>query len=132
MWKRQWANLEAHTEAAYVREAPAHQGAIRDSGANDEIGLVCRRNLDVYIGKAGLYGTRLGNLKVEGIEQVFGKAIEHGPCPDEALYFATDCYPSFIELARRFGDPQGLQVHFSPESMRYRWLDAALAGYRRY
>jgi MoaA/NifB/PqqE/SkfB family radical SAM enzyme len=132
MWKSKWANLEAHTEAAYVREAAAHQDAMRSSGANDEIGLVCRRNFDVYIGKAGLYGTRLGNLKAEGILKVFEKAIEHGPCPDEALYFATDCYPPFIELARRYGDPSGLKVHFSAESLRYRWLDTALAGYRRY
>ena len=131
-----WEHLEARTEATYCDKA------LQDSEEHDQgwssfvrpnyINLVCRSNLDLHSGNAGLYGPLHGNLKTDGAEQVFEKALDGGSISEESLYFSTSTIPSIYELAQEFGDTRGQKIYFHPASMRYRWLDLALAEYRRY
>jgi hypothetical protein len=39
--------------------------------------------------------------------------------------YDQDPLPSVQELAAQFGNADGQRVHFTPASMRYRWLDLA-------
>jgi hypothetical protein len=50
-----WADLEAHTEAAYVRRARAGDWPAARDRTPGELALVCRPNLDVCSGLAGHY-----------------------------------------------------------------------------
>jgi hypothetical protein len=121
-----WASLEAQTEAAYVRRALAGEWPAAPDPAVDELALVCRPNLDVYSGLAGLYRIRHGNLRADGITAVLDRALACGRRADDALWFADlDPLPGPAELAARYGDASGLGVHPSPESVRYLWLDRA-------
>ena len=125
-----WASLESYTEAAYVRQAlagdwPAGRSAAAERPAG-ELALVCRPDLSVFSGLAGLYRTRLGNLRADGVAAVLGRALAHGLRADDALWFADlDPLPDPAELAARYGDATGLGVHPDPESVRYLWLDRA-------
>jgi len=119
-----WANLEDHTEAAYVRRALAGDWPAAPSRGS-EIALVCRPSLDVYPGLAGLYRTRHGNLRADGVDAVLGRAVAHGIRADDELWFTLDPLPGPAELAARYGDPAGLGIHLYPESARYLWLDRA-------
>ncbi len=58
----QWTDLETRTEAAWVRRALAGNWPPIPDPAPGELALVCRPNLDVCSGLAGLYRTRHGNL----------------------------------------------------------------------
>ena len=93
--------------------------------APGELALVCRPNLDVYSGLAGLYRTRHGNLRADGIAEVLGRALAHGRQRDDELWFGPGPLPAPDELAARHGDATGLGVHLWPESVRYLWLDRA-------
>jgi len=84
---------------------------------------VCRPNLDVYSGLAGLYRVRHGNLRADGVAAVLGRALAHGRQRDWELWFGPGPLPAPDELAARYGDPAGLGVHPGPESVRYLWLD---------
>ena len=85
---------------------------------------MCRPDLSVFSGLAGLYRTRLGNLRADGVAAVLGRALAHGLRADDALWFADlDPLPGPAELAARYGDATGLGVHPDPESVRYLWLD---------
>jgi hypothetical protein len=55
--RRWWASLEAHTEAAYVRQALAGDWPTAPERPVGELALVCRPDLGVYSGLAGLYRT---------------------------------------------------------------------------
>jgi hypothetical protein len=123
-----WANLEAHTESAYVRRAVA--GAWPAPTRRDgELALVCRPNLDVWAGLAGRYRTRYGNLRTDGVEAVLDQALAHGVGAEEALWYTLDPLPTPAELAAHHGDPAGLGIHLSSQSVHYLWLDrAARAG----
>jgi hypothetical protein len=120
-----WANLEAHTEAAWVRRAltgdwpeqPPHNGQVLE--------LVCRPNLDLHHGTAGRYRRRHGNLRRDGAQVVFGRALAADGQPADALWFDLDPLPGVAELAAQHGDPHGQAVHFTATSVRYRWLDRA-------
>jgi hypothetical protein len=120
-----WADLEAHTEAAYVRRAVAGEWPAPSDRPEDELALVCRPNLDVHAGLAGLYRERHGNLRTDGVEAVLDRALAHGRRPDEALWFALDPIPAPAELAARHGDAAGLGIHTAAVSARYLWLDRA-------
>jgi hypothetical protein len=124
----QWKGLEARTEAAYVRLALAGDWPPIPDRTPGELALICRPNLDVYSGMAGLYRTRHGNLRTDGIATVLGRALARGREPDDALWFGPRPHPSPAELAARYGDPAGLGVHPTPESVRYLWLDRQRAG----
>jgi len=118
-----WTSLETRTEAAYVRQALAGDWPAIPDPAPGELALVCRPNLDVYSGLAGLYRVRHGNLRADGVAAVLGSALAHGRQRDDALWFGPGPLPAPDELAARYGDPAGLGVHMSPESARYLWLD---------
>ncbi len=134
-WKEMWRNLEAYTEGAYVVQASGDQG----SGAQtwvytptaDQISIVCRNNLDVYSGIPGNYERFHGNLREQGAEAVFHRAMERGPVSNDALYFGSDALPSVQELAAEVGAAQGMRIYFSAVEMRQRWLDLALVDYSR-
>ena len=118
-----WTTLETRTEAAYVRQAMAGDWPAIPDPAPGELALVCRPNLDVYSGLAGLYRVRHGNLRADGVAAVLGSALAHGRQRDDALWFGPGPLPAPDELAACYGDPAGLGVHMGPESARYLWLD---------
>ena len=121
-----WDSLEAQTEAAYVRRALAGDWSAAPERPAGELALVCRPDLGVYSGLAGLYRTRHGNLRADGVATVLDYALAHGLRADDALWFAgLDPLPGPAELAARYGDATGLGVHPGPESVRYLWLDRA-------
>jgi hypothetical protein len=125
----QWQNLGNYTEAAWVRKAQS--GGWDAACAPWElapprgIGLVCRPNLDVHTGEAGLYGQRHGNLRKDGAAATLRRAIEYGPISKNSLYRLPDPEPPIEALAAQNGDPQGQTLYFEASSMRYRWLDRA-------
>jgi len=122
---RMWTDLETRTEAAWVRRALAGDWPEVPDPAPGELTLVCRPNLDVYSGLPGLYRTRHGNLRTDGMAAVLGRALAHGRERDDALWVGPGPLPAPDELAARHGDTAGLGVHMGPESARYLWLDLA-------
>ncbi|MBV9382006.1 MAG: hypothetical protein JO242_15230 [Streptosporangiaceae bacterium] len=118
-----WAGLETRTEAAYVRQALAGDWPDIPDPAPGELALICRPNLDVHSGLAGLYRTRHGNLRTDGIATVLGRALARGREPDDVLWFGARPHPGPAELAACYGDATGLGVHPGPQSARYLWLD---------
>ena len=121
----QWTGLEARTESAYVRQALAGDWPPIPDPAPGELALVCRPNLDVYSGLAGLHRTRHGNLRTDGIATVLARALARGREPDDVLWFGPRPHPGPAELAARYGDATSLRIHPGPESVRYLWLDRA-------
>ena len=63
---------------------------------------------------------------------VFQNALERGPVSDDEIYFATNVLPTVQELANEVGMKNGTRVYFFAVEMRQRWLDVALAEYRRF
>lgn len=127
----QWQSLGDYTEAAWVRraqdggwEAACAPWELPQTGASG-ISLVCRPNLDVYTGEAGLYGQRHGNLRHDGVAVTLQRAVEHGPASKNRLYRLPDPEPKIAVLAEQYGDAQGQALYFEATSMRYRWLDRA-------
>jgi hypothetical protein len=118
-----WADLETRTVAAWVRRALADDWPDSPARAPGELALVCRPSFDVYSGLAGLYRTRHGNLRTDGVAAVRGRALERGRERDDELWFGPGPLPAPDELAARYGDADGLGVHMDPESARYLWLD---------
>jgi hypothetical protein len=120
-----WANLEAHTEAAWVARALAGDWPTWTRHDGKVLELVCRPNLDLHTGVAGWYRKRHGNLRTDGGQAVLGRALAQGGRSTDALWFGPDRLPSVAELAARHGDGGGQGVHFSADSVRYLWLDRA-------
>jgi hypothetical protein len=121
-----WADLAAHTEAAYRRRALDGAWQAPPESFGDELQLVCRPNLDLYWAIPGRYRQRFGNLRRDGAQDVLRTALAHSAASsDDALWFTLDPLPDMRTLAEWYGDPVGDRVHFSPQSVRYRWLDLA-------
>jgi hypothetical protein len=120
-----WANLEAHTEAAWVARALAGDWPTWTRHDGQVLELACRPNLDLHTGVAGWYRKRHGNLRTDGGQAVLGRALAQGGRSTDALWFGADPLPSVAELAARHGDRDGQGVHFSADSVRYLWLDRA-------
>jgi hypothetical protein len=131
MSRDRWPALDDYTEAAHRQRALDGDWPTYDPPARSEVGLVCRPDLDVYIGMPGVLRERLGYPRADGPEVVLERAIAHGPLSDDALYFGTDDFPSLPELAARFGDPAGQAVHFWFGSGRRLWCDRAASARRR-
>jgi hypothetical protein len=102
-----WANLEAHTEAAWGRRALAGHWPSFTRHDGEVLELVCRPNLDLHTGVAGRYRQRHGNLRTDGPQAALADALEEGGRSFEALWFGPDPLPSVAELAARHGDPEG-------------------------
>jgi hypothetical protein len=120
-----WLNLAAHTEAAYVRQALTGAWPETADSHEEELLLVCRPNLDLCWGTAGRHRRRYGNLRQDDPQEALRAALADGDHSEDALWFALDPIPTIHELARRYGDREGDEVHFSEESLRRRWLDRA-------
>ena len=125
-----WANLEAHTEAAWLARAlagdcPAHLAEVEPRAGGQGLPLVCRPGLDVHTGVAGRYRERHGNLRSDGGQAVLGRALQQGGWSIDAVWFGPVRLPAVEELAARYGDRTGQGVHFTETSVRYLWLDRA-------
>lgn len=88
VWKEQWANLAGYTEAAWVQRALAGQWPA--PMPLDLLCLVCRPNFDIYIGKAGVYRERLGNLKQDGVAKPLPCALGRTLLDREQFYYRQD------------------------------------------
>ncbi|MCE7982214.1 MAG: hypothetical protein DYG89_13545 [Caldilinea sp. CFX5] len=124
VWKEQWANLADYTEAAWVQRALAGQWPAPPPA--DRLWLVCRPNFDIYLGLAGLYGERLGNLKQDGVANTLAGALGRTPPTHDQLYYRRDEFPPVDQLARQVGNAHSETIHFQDDSMRYVWLDRYL------
>jgi hypothetical protein len=125
-----WANLEAHTEAAWVARAlagdrPSQLSELEPHVGGQRLPLVCRPGLELHTGVAGRYRERHGNLRSDGAQAVLGRALEQGGRSIDAVWFGPDRLPAVGELAARDGDRAGQGVHFTEPSVRYLWLDRA-------
>jgi hypothetical protein len=120
-----WADLETHTEAAWVRRALAGDWPEQPPHNDQVLKLVCRTHLDVHSGDAGLYRERHGNLRRDGAQVVLARAVAAGGRTADALWFDLDPLPGVAELASQHGDPYGQGMHFTAMSVRYLWLDRA-------
>jgi hypothetical protein len=123
-----WANLEAHTEAAWVARAlagdwPSQLAELEPRAGGQGLPLVCRPGLDVHTGVAGRYCERHGNLRSDGAQAVLGRALDQGGRSIDAVWFGPDRLPAVEELAARYGGRDGQGVHFTEASVRYLWLD---------
>jgi hypothetical protein len=130
-----WADLEAHTEAAWARRAlagdwPPQLAEIEPRHGDQGLKLVCRPNLDLHTGTAGRYRQRHGNLRTDGGQAVLSGALEQGGWSEDAVWFGPDPLPSVGELAAQHGDQTGQRLHFSEASVRYLWLDRAQRAQR--
>jgi hypothetical protein len=124
--QEEWDDLAAHTEAAYRRRALDGAWPAPPELGRDELQLICRPNLDLYWGIPGRHRQRFGNLRRDDAQEVLRAALVHcGGSSDDPLWFALDPLPEVRVLAERYGDSAGDRVHFSPQSVRYRWLDLA-------
>ena len=124
--RAEWADLAAYTESAYRRRALDGAWPAVPDPHGEELQLVCRPNLDLYWALPGRYRLRFGNLRRDDVQHVLRGALAHdGGSSDDPLWFALDPLPDVRTLADRYGDPVGDRVHFSPQSVRYRWLDLA-------
>jgi hypothetical protein len=126
-----WVNLDAYTEAAYVRRALDGTWPAPTESRIEELSLVCRPNLDLYWGTAGRYRRRYGNLRRDDAQQTLRAALTDDSGSEDALWFDLDPIPDVCELAERYGDPAGDHVQFWDESPRRLWLDMAQQEYRR-
>jgi hypothetical protein len=115
-----WSDLDSHSEGAWV--ARAQVGGMPASDSSEPVRrLVCRPNLDLFTGTAGLYGQRHGNLRRDGADAVLARALAGPLLSEEELYFG-DAAIANDELALRWGDPAGRRI-YDARSLRWRWLD---------
>jgi hypothetical protein len=125
-----WANLEAHTEAAWVARVlagdwPPQLAEAEPANGDQGLPLVCRPSLELHTGVAVRYRERHGNLRADGAQAVLNRALEQGGRSVDAVWFRPDPLPSIGELAARHGGRTGQGVHFTETSVRYLWLDRA-------
>jgi hypothetical protein len=120
-----WANLEAHTEAAWAARALAGDWPPEPDADGEVLALVCRPNLDLHTGTAGWHRERLGNLRTEDPRAVLARALRQSGRSADSLWFGPDPSPPVAELAARHADHGGQGVHFSAGSVRSLWLDRA-------
>jgi hypothetical protein len=120
-----WADLEAHTEAAWTARAQAGDWPWEPGDDGELLELVCRPNLDLHLGTAGWHRRRLGNLRGEGPQAVLDRALQQAGQAADSRWFGPDPPPPLAELAARHADHGGRGVHFSAGSVRHLWLDRA-------
>jgi hypothetical protein len=118
-----WSNLQAHTEAAWVRRALDGDWPAEPRSDARYLELVCRPDLDLHTGTAGWYRQRHGNLRRDSAQPVLTRALAQGGQPYDALRFDLDPLPGVADLSARHDNPRGNAVHFTATSVRYLWLD---------
>ena len=123
-WRRFWQELpDKYTESWYVHQAL--NGMWPEEPAHRLIHLVCRPNLDIYRGVAGLYIKRYGNLGTDGTDRVLSRAVADGDSSEEELWFTPEELVPVQELARHFGNPHSQRIHMHAPSMRRWWMECA-------
>jgi hypothetical protein len=120
--RQAWTSLHAYTEAAWVRRA--RDGSWPETPGRDgpHYRLICRPDLDLHTGTAGLYRRRHGNMRRDGAQAVLERALADGPTSPEQLYFPGPAPPTG-ELATLAGDPASTAIYFDATDVRYLWLD---------
>jgi hypothetical protein len=121
LWREHWTRLSDFAEASWMRKAL--DGGWPSTNGAPAARLVCRPNLDLHAGNAGLYGAKHGNLRRDGARAVLQSALAAEPTGDAELFFGPARPPAAHELAERHGNPEGREVHFAAASMRNRWLE---------
>jgi hypothetical protein len=127
-WRQFWRELpEMHTESWYVQQAragtwPDIEG---DPHARHDVSLVSRPNLDVYLGNAGQYTRRYGNLRRDGVDEVLSRAVAEGESSYDEIWFPGEQVLTIQELAANFGDAQSERIHIYPGSIRDWWMDCS-------
>jgi hypothetical protein len=103
----------------------AHDGSWPDTGywTSPRHQLVCRPNLDLHTGTAGIYRRRHGNMRRDGARAVLERALTDGPTSQEQPYFPGVGTVDLSELATLTGDADGTAIHFDAASVLYRWRD---------
>lgn len=134
-----WRELDDYTEASYYKRALS--GSIDEfkyywSTRQDDIYLVCRNNLDIYNGDAGIYGKFYGNLKDDKesvlmnlLDDIQNERYEFRNSP--ACYYNIAEFPDVKELALKYGDPDSTRIYPGAETMRFKWLDRAFSSQRK-
>jgi hypothetical protein len=121
-YQEHWANLDDCTEGAWVRRALADDWPHYPTDAPERVWLVCRPNLDVHFGRAGLHGERFGNLR-DGVAMTMERALSaQGRTLDQVWIDPEDILP-VSDLAAGYGQPRAGGLHFDGESVRHLWLD---------
>ena len=113
--RRWWASLEAHTEAAYVRQALADDWPAEPERPAGEVALVCRPDLGVYSGLAGPYRTRHGNVRADGAAAVLDRALACGLRAEDAVGS-----PTLTRFPARLSWPPAMAMPPGWESTRAR------------
>lgn len=127
-FKDKWHDLPSCSESHYVKAALMPQENVQVrwcSFDRNEINLICKSNLDLHTGLAGLYGHCHGNLAKEDVHQTLQRALDYGPCELERLFFPGKEIPSVVDLAKDWGNQEGQRIYFDNSSMYFRWLDMA-------
>ena len=135
IWKEEWNSLPERTEVAWYRKVMEGELDSKEWAfpPRNLISLVIRPDMSVYRGKAGIYGASYGNLRSSTVEAVVKMAIANGETTDECpIYFSVTEAPKPVEAALVGGDPDSQKVHLFPRDAYTKWLDVALAAYRRY
>jgi len=125
-FRDKWKGLDQCVEAYYVERAaaPEQSEAVTWTFFDpNRVSFVCRSNMDLHSGMAGLYGPLHGNVGDGAITIALQKGLDAGPHSAEQLHFPGADLPSVGELARKVGNPNGQKIHFEAQSMRRRWLD---------
>jgi MoaA/NifB/PqqE/SkfB family radical SAM enzyme len=119
-------NLDLHTGIA-GEYGPRH-GNLREDGVAPVLGTRVGSDPTSATASVGRPGGAAGARGVRPhVARVFERALSHGPVTADELFFPGLPVPDVRELAERYGLKEGREVHFWPESMRFRWLDRAAA-----
>lgn len=137
--QERWSSIDDWTEAGHVERASM---AVNDADwamtpTHDQMSLTCTRDMDVYSGEAGIYGTYYGNLIRDTAGVVITKAVNsfiqgnYVWWDRPGFFFRLDEAPPITELARTVGVPDGKKIYLDRQSMRLRWLDERFPLQRR-
>lgn len=102
---------------------------------NDDsfVSLVCTNNFDLYSGDGKYYTEYHGNIKRDGINNVFNRALKSNTYSREQAYFSVNTLAiSTTDLAKKRGNPESKKIYFGGlYELRDRWLDLEFSNYRR-
>ena len=85
-----------------------------EPGAGDQaLPLVCRPGLELRTGVAGLCRERHGNLRSDGGQAVFSRALAQGGRSIDGVWFGLDRLPAVGGLAARYGGRAEQELPFT-------------------
>jgi hypothetical protein len=127
-----WADLEAHTDAGWVRRALADDWPTWPRHDGEVLELVCRPNLDLHTGIAGWYRQRHGNLRTDGPRALAVPPAKPGGKPRRGKRVFTPLRPLYkVENAfARLGMWQRLSRCYEQTPLGAQtWLEVACVAY---